>query len=372
MNIAFIHATLPETSGGGVSYQVHALANTLIERGHSVTMFSVDPAPADARYHNVLVRPTAPFRSELTKTLLPPFYVARQRFEGFDVIHAHGSDVVLALRRPDRYLRTFYGSCLSEARYASSLRAKLLFLIAYAFEILPARAAAVRVGISGETHRTWPWVTHIIPCGVDTARFQPGSARSSNPSILFVGTLRGRKRGALLLKIFRDEIVALMPDAELWMVCEDLRNGDEVADPRIHLMRRVSTDRLVELYQRAWVFCLPSRYEGFGIPYIEALATGTPVVATPNPGAQEVLAGGKYGLIVAERELGEAVVRLCRDLELRRQFSDSAKLWVRRFDLNAVAEQYEALYEQLGTTTSPGAIPMLTPSAKRTGWNRTA
>ena len=54
-------------------------------------------------------------------------------------------------------------------------------------------------------------------------------------------------------------------------------------------------ERLIELYQQAWLFCLPSSYEGFGVPYIEAMSCGTPVVATPNAGAREVLeemAGG--------------------------------------------------------------------------------
>ena len=54
----------------------------------------------------------------------------------------------------------------------------------------------------------------------------------------------------------------------------------------------VSDTELAALYCRAWVYVSPSTYEGFGLPYAEALACGTPVVATPNDGSHEMLSAG--------------------------------------------------------------------------------
>ncbi len=61
----------------------------------------------------------------------------------------------------------------------------------------------------------------------------------------------------------------------------------------VNLGKKVPFEKLCELYQRAWILCLPSTYEGFGVPYIEAMASGTVAVASPNPGAKEILDNGK-------------------------------------------------------------------------------
>ena len=78
--------------------------------------------------------------------------------------------------------------------------------------------------------------------------------------------------------------------------------------PGVEVLGRLDDEALAEAYRRAWVFCLPSDYEGFGIPYAEALASGTPVVATPNVGARYVLDDGRAGVIVDLPELGRALV----------------------------------------------------------------
>ncbi len=72
-------------------------------------------------------------------------------------------------------------------------------------------------------------------------------------------------------------------------------------------------EELTGLFQQAWVFCLPSTYEGFGVPYLEALAAGTPVVATKNPGACEILRDGEFGIIAPDADLGPVLSRLLAD-----------------------------------------------------------
>jgi len=115
----------------------------------------------------------------------------------------------------------------------------------------------------------------------------------------------------------------------------------------------VSLEMLTELYRKAWVFCLPSTYEGFGVPYIEALASGTPVVASPNVGAREVLAEGAYGEIVPDARLGSALLQLLTNSARREELIRNGLHRARAFDWNRIAEQYERIYVEILAKRGP-------------------
>ena len=119
-------------------------------------------------------------------------------------------------------------------------------------------------------------------------------------------------------------------------------------EPGVSRYGRVSPGQLAELYRSAWVFCLPSTYEGFGVPYVEAMAAGTAVVATsPNEGAREVLADGKYGAFVADGQLGETLRHLLTDAALRAEFERRGDVRSRDYAWTHVARRYEALFRDL-------------------------
>jgi glycosyltransferase involved in cell wall biosynthesis len=197
----------------------------------------------------------------------------------------------------------------------------------------------VGVAVSENSRRYLPFVKNVIPNGVDLDRFYPDAKKSSKPSVLFVGTLRGRKRGEALLRSFTETVIKQIPDAELWAVCDE-----EVSGPGVRWFGRVPEDVLCELYRKAWVYCLPSTYEGFGIPYIEAMASGTAIVATPNCGALEVLKGGLLGLIVCEAELSRGILQVLQDEKMRTFLETSGIREVRRYHWGRVCSAYEDLY----------------------------
>lgn len=362
LRIAMVSYYLPSGSKIGVGYQVHALANALVERGHSVTVFSSCGPSADARYRTE----TVPLDGS-NRTFKFALRLRRVDWTPFDVLHAAGDDYWLWRRRVPVHVRTFYGSCLSEARWIRGGRERLRMLLLGLSEILASLVADKAVACSENTRRWMPWVRTVVPCGVDLSFFRPGE-RSSHPSVLFVGTYLRRKRGKLLADAFEREVFAAVPDAELWMVCED-------APPRpgVKVLGRVSDDELAELYGRAWVFCLPSTYEGFGIPYVEAMASGCPVVATRNPGAVEVTRNGQLGVIADDERLGEAIVHLLGSPDERERLAQDALDSVSRYDLGAVAAAYESIYLRLldaargrwAGRRRPSSKPQ--PSAARSG-----
>ena len=307
---------LPSESKMGAGYQAHAMANAFVERGWEVTMHSPCAKPEDALYEHV----TVPVGTSL-RTFRFAWELRRYDWSRFDVVHAHGDDYFLWLKKPV-HVRTMHGSCLAEALHIPGLKEKLRMVMLGLAEVVAACVAHRTVGVSENTRASYPWIRQVIPNGVNLDKYHPrnpgsppaslGVTKAPAPTILFVGTYKNRKRGDLLMRAFEQRVRVALPDAQLWMVC-----GDAPPAPGVTVFGRVSEEKLTELYRQAWVFCLPSSYEGFGVPYIEAMASGTAVVATPNPGANEVLAQGRFGRLVEPEALGDALVELLQNRDER-------------------------------------------------------
>lgn len=117
---------------------------------------------------------------------------------------------------------------------------------------------------------------------------------------------------------------------------------------RLHLLHKVAYRDLPLIYGGAEVMAYPSRYEGFGIPIIEALNMGVPVVAATGSCLEE--AGGPATLYVSPdqpEELAEAVRRILEDEELRSRMIERGREYVERFEKEVIAEQVERLYDRV-------------------------
>ncbi len=116
---------------------------------------------------------------------------------------------------------------------------------------------------------------------------------------------------------------------------------------RLHILSGVSNDELAKIYRHAKCFVYPSRYEGFGIPIIEAIQSGLPVVAATGSCLEE--AGGPDSLYVSPdspRQLAEAVEKLVGSPN-RQQIVERARQYVRRFENSDVAGQVLELYRKV-------------------------
>lgn len=325
---------------------MHQLCEELSRRGHEITVFSMDPGIPDAGYRTVPVRRCRGGGAARWKDVLRfAFDVARMEFRQFELVHAHGDSQWL--KAPVPVLRTFYGSCLDEALRARRLRTRGLFGFLYLMEIVAALRADFCVGISESSCRRLAFRRmQVVPPGIDTSAFTPGARKSPAPSVLFVGhRLRDRKRADLLLDVFERVVLRRIPGAVLHLVCEDRVPEREWL--RQH--RDLSGPDLVELYRQAWVFCMPSVYEGFGRPYVEAMACGTAVVATENPGSREVVGkSGEWGVMASEGDLGERIAMLLTDAAERGRLERAGPVRAReRYSLTSAAEAYERIYERL-------------------------
>lgn len=342
LKIAMISYYLPSESKIGVGYQVHALANELVARGHEVDVFSPCARPDGASYGHIHLPLQGSFR-----TFRFAFVMRSVDLSGYDVLHAHGEDYWMWRRRVAVHVRTLHGSCFEEARHIRGVKQKLRMVLLGFSEVLASLVADETVVISPATRRWTPWVRRVIPNGVDAVRFSPGGQRSVRPTVLFVGTWSGRKRGEELARVFATQVRPKVPGAELRMVSQDA--PDDLPDG-VTVLGRLSDEELSDEYRSAWVFCLPSTYEGFGVPYAEAMTAGTPVVATPNVGARYVTEQGRAGIVASRASIGAALLKVLTDPDLREELSLRGLRRAERFRMSAVADAYERVYRSRGAS----------------------
>ena len=327
---------------GGIERAAHTLAEGLARRGHEVTVFTHDPRPPGATY-DVTSLAWGSFVNtwigrRVTMGYLGNVLAILPDYRGFDAIVLHGDSLLAALTGKP-VLRVMHGSARREAQSATSLGRYLLQYGVFAQELITALCQDEVVAVRDNARRDNPFIRRVIQHGVDDTIFTPQPVqRSPEPSILFVGSLDGRKRGSFLLDAFLRTVQPQHPSATLTMVGPD---GPSCAG--VSYKTGVSDAELADLYRRAWVYASPSTYEGFGLPYVEAMACGTPVVASENPGSIEVLDAGRCGLLPADAEFGRIVSDLLGDEPLRSSLGSAGLLRAREYSLSRMLDGYEEL-----------------------------
>ena len=336
----------PGQKRGGIEQVAHDLSNALVDRGHAVTVFTYDERPSTARYTTAPLPGRAFVMSWLGRRMAMGYVgnllALGPRYREFDVILSHGDSLLLPLTGKP-VVRVMHGSALEEARSATSWGRRVLQLGVYLQELATALLQRGTVGVSANTRRFNPFIHRTIPNGIDLSVFRADpSMRSAAPSILCVGALGGRKRGAWLLDQFQRAIRPSFPSAQLHMVTTP---GPE--SPGVTYHTGVAAEALVGLYQRAWIYASPSTYEGFGLPYVEAMACGTPVVATPNPGSREMLDDGRFGCLVDDQEFAPTICRLLADGDRRARLSRDGLARAAEYDITTCAARYDALIGEM-------------------------
>ncbi len=340
MKIGIFHATLPSAGRklGGVEVFVHRLASALVSAKCDVEVISLTEPPPEAVYkHRQLFQrfPSLKNNQMLRLGLLP----ALLNFSGFgryDVVHLHGDDWFYVARNIAT-VRTFHGSAIFESRSAKTLKRKLAQRMVYPLERFAGLLADVVLAVGTEASRIYHADGVDKPL-VSALQFHPGE-KTPEPSFVFVGLWKGRKRGEFVAERFSNEILPNLPDAKLYMACDFVPKAKGIVD-----LNHPSDAVLAKTIREAWALLSASTYEGFGIPYLEAISSGTVVVTTPNSGAEYVLENGKYGLIVPDERYSETVLKIARDRALRQNYESLALSRAADFSENQVIAEHIAFY----------------------------
>jgi glycosyltransferase involved in cell wall biosynthesis len=163
-----------------------------------------------------------------------------------------------------------------------------------------------------------------------------------------------RKNAARAVRAWRS-VSASLPD-DLWLIvcgrrdCGRVTGDPESLDeaPRTRFIGYVAEEHLAPLIGGAEAFLFPSIYEGFGIPILEAMACGTPVLTSAATATAEV--AGDAALLIDpfdESSIGRGILALATDASLRARLSQSGPRHAAKFTWDDVADRYRALFDSL-------------------------
>lgn len=220
-----------------------------------------------------------------------------------------------------------------------------------AMVLAPSTATAddcIAHGIDAERVRIVPWginIESVDEAQIAAARAQHGIER---PYVLWTGTIEPRKNLPGLLRAFAD----VDRDADLVLVGprgwnEDLDALLAPVRSRVRVIGFVPPDELAPLYAGASVFCYPSLREGFGLPVLEAMAQGTPVVTSAGTSTEEV--GGDAVELVEPTDptaIAAAINGLLGDPDRAKALGEKGALRAGTFTWERAAHQMAAAYRE--------------------------
>ena len=352
---------------GGVEHHVEEIGRRLVDRGHEVTVYSQSKYLGESRVQEYLgmrvVRvPTLPTRS-LEAIAHSAMSTVAAMTGGYDVVHYHavGPGLVAPLPRylgRARVVQTIHGLDGDRAKWGRVAQT-ILNLATWMSARVPHETVTVSGALADHYRDRYGRECATIVNGM-TPRFarradiirskyglEPGSYA------LFVGRLVPEKRPDLLIKAFGE----LDTDARLVVVggssytdsyVDELR-GLAARDDRVLMPGYVYGDELDEFFTNARTFVQPSALEGLPLTLLEAMGSGTPIIASDIPPHLEVVGRSRTGArLFQEGDLGglvEALQWVEKDpMAERRAASLESSYVARNFDWNTCVDRLEAVY----------------------------
>lgn len=327
---------IPPAGYGGIEWVVHYLSEAMVERGHDVTLFATGDSTTNARLEAV-------FDKEMPDRIGQALYEVQhvsaciRQADEFDLIHDHSGFAAVAfsplIRTP--MVHTLHGSFTPDtSRFYQSFRDTTHYVAISDYQ----RSCCPGLNYAATVHNpidvsTWPFVAggqkedYLLAFG----RFSPDKgfhtaievAREAGERLIIAGAVQNINRD------YFETTIRPMID------------GDQ-----IQFAGDVSLSLKWKLFSKARALLFPIQWpEPFGLVMIEAMATGTPVIAFPEGSVPEVVADGLTGFVVADsRQMVEAIGHLdeidaqaCRDHVID------------NFSVSRAASGYEEVYSKVLT-----------------------
>ncbi len=336
---------VPPSGYGGIEWVVSLLADGLTERGHDVTLFATGDSITKAHLDYIFEAAPGPkFIHDTWHDVMHTAWTLRDH-SGFDVFHVHSpwSALLAPALLGVPTVHTVHGAFTHEMRRL--------------YALLRDRVWFVAISESQRSHMPDLRYAGVVYNGIDVEAY-PFRAEKDD-FVVFLGRAgpeKGAHRAVLAAREAGARIVLAVKIAER----EEEEHWNRVVLPALPedgtILGEIGFQEKVDLLSRARAVLFPIDWdEPFGLVMVEAMACGTPVIATPRGAVPEVVIDGKTGLIVSvENYPREAAAALSRVNEI-----DPAACRARvqeRFSGDAMVSGYEGVFERvLSSADTPGA-----------------
>ncbi|MCU1593673.1 MAG: glycosyl transferase group 1 [Frankiales bacterium] len=351
---------------GGVQAHVRDLAESLLALGHEVSVLTPVDDPDTADLPSYVVpggrAVPVPYNGSVARLTFGPLSLTRTRRwlrKGrFDVLHLHEPTVpslsmiaCFAARGP--MVATFH---------TATARSRALQVFGTAMQPGLEKITG-RIAVSPAARRVV--VEHLghdavlIPNGVRVSAFagaRPLDGLSAGPRVVFLGRIDEDRKGLAVLLDALPRLVKQVPDVQVLVAGP----GDPPeVPPNVRVLGLVSAEDKPRVFASGDVYCAPNTHgESFGIVLIEAMAAGTPVVASDLEAFRRVLEDGDAGVLFPVGDsaaLADALADLLRDEDRRAALSATGSQVVLDYDWSEVTRQIVEVYE---TVAVPAAVEL--------------
>lgn len=169
----------------------------------------------------------------------------------------------------------------------------------------------------------------------------------SRPYLLFVGDRKKRKNLQGLIDAWH-ELRRYKPEVSLVLVGNpSVTEIENLREPGLHIIGPLNDKAIKSLLSKALALVYPSLYEGFGLPVLEAMSVGAPVITSKDPAISEVAGGAALQVDVASRQkLTQALVEVATSAQLRTFLEERGRRRVSQFTWRSTAVRTHAVYEK--------------------------
>ncbi|HEC67282.1 MAG TPA: glycosyltransferase family 1 protein [Candidatus Desulfofervidus auxilii] len=353
---------------GGAEIHLHEICKKLVQRGHEIVLisskFSSKVVPNIEYIDGIkVIRVGNKFTYNIACFL---YYMRYLRQQNFDIVIDDVSKIPL--------LTPFYVKgkklAISHHIHGKTVFKELPFIVAagvflseFLIPVFYHRLKWICVSESTKKElinlfKIPPENIKVIYNGINPKLFQNHSVQKTDyPTVVYFGMVKNYKRIDLLLKAFK--IVSnKIPESRLLIAgkgyaydsLKNLANKLNIFH-KVKFIGPINEDKKINLLQSSWIQVIPSMKEGWGITVIEANVYGTPCIAYNVPGLRDSIIDGRTGILVKENgnveKLAEAIYKLLVNHELRKELSQNAIEWAKRFSWDKSAEEFERVVDRI-------------------------